>query len=118
MRPIDADKLIQELSTMYKQPTSSEDFMTVGYDKAIADVVVTTHRQPTADVTDRKVGKWNNHEVACIIADLFGDACACNFNDIDEWLPRFCEFANNECPNPGGVACWEQYLKWKGEADG
>lgn len=47
---IDGDKLIQELSTMYKEPTSTEDFMTIGYDKAIADVVVTAHRQPTADV--------------------------------------------------------------------
>ena len=51
-RLIDADKLIQELSTMYKQPTSSDDFMTVGYDKAIADVVVTTHRQLTASAVE------------------------------------------------------------------
>ena len=53
----------------------------------------------------------NNHEVACIIADLFGDTCACNFNGIDEWLPQYCDFAEKECPNVVGVACWEQYLK-------
>lgn len=53
----------------------------------------------------------NNHEVACIIADLFGDNCACNFNDNDEWLPQYCDFAETECPDPGGVVCWEQYLK-------
>lgn len=58
MSYIDGDKLIQELSTMYKEPTSTEDFMTIGYNKAIADVVVTTHRQPTADVPERNVGKW------------------------------------------------------------
>lgn len=54
---------------------------------------------------------YNNHEVACILADLFGDTCACNYNDIDEWLPSVCEFADTCCPNPVGVACWEQYLK-------
>ena len=36
-------------------------------------------------------GLYTAHEVAVIIADLFGDDCACNFNDIDEW---FC--ANGE----------------------
>ena len=41
-----------ELSTMYKEPTSTEDFMTIGYDKAIADVVVTAHRQPTIDAVE------------------------------------------------------------------
>ena len=56
-------------------------------------------------------GRWNNHEVACLIADLFGDPCACNFNGIDEWLPTYCDFSSTCCPNPDGVACWEQYLK-------
>lgn len=51
-RLIDADALIKELSTMYKEPTSTEDFMTIGYDKAIADVVVTAHRQPTVDAVE------------------------------------------------------------------
>ena len=31
-------------------------------------------------------GLYTAHEVAVIIADLFGDNCACNFNDIDKWL--------------------------------
>lgn len=58
-----------------------------------------------------KHGRWNNHEVACLIADLFGDPCACNFNGIDEWLPTYCDFSSTCCPHPDGVACWEQYLK-------
>lgn len=58
-----------------------------------------------------KHGHWNNHEVACLIADLFGDSCACNFNGIDEWLPTYCDFSLTCCPHPDGVACWEQYLK-------
>lgn len=58
-----------------------------------------------------KNGLYTRHEVACIIADLFGDTCACNFNDIDEWLSQYCDFADNVCPDTVGVACWEQYLK-------
>lgn len=56
--------------------------------------------------------KYTAHEVAEIIADLFGDACACNFNGIDEWLPERCELLE-ACPYPVGVACWEQYLKFR-----
>ena len=53
---------------------------------------------------------YNTHEVAEIIAELFGDTCACNFNGIDEWLPEKCELLS-ACPHPAGVECWEQYLK-------
>ena len=52
------------------------------------------------------------HEVACILAEAFGDDCACNFNGNDEWLPEKCEVIDS-CPEPVGVACWEQYLKYK-----
>lgn len=57
-------------------------------------------------------GKYTAHEVAVILADSFGDDCACNFNGNDEWLPYLCEL-QEACPNPGGVACWEQYLKYR-----
>ena len=57
--------------------------------------------------------RWNNHQVACLLADMFGDACACNFNGIGEWLPDLCDFVQKDycCPKTVGVACWEQYLK-------
>lgn len=58
--------------------------------------------------------EWNNHTVACLLAELFDDTCACNYNDIDEWLPERCELLDS-CPKPGGVACWEQFLKHKAE---
>lgn len=58
--------------------------------------------------------EWNNHTVACLLAELFDDTCACNFNDIDEWLPEKCELLDS-CPNPVGVACWEQFLKHRAE---
>ena len=58
--------------------------------------------------------EWNNHTVACLLAELFNDTCACNYNDIDEWLPEKCEVID-ACPNPVGVACWEQYLMHRAE---
>ena len=62
-----------------------------------------------------KTGHWNNHQIACMLADLFGDACACNYNGIDEWLSELCDFKDTCCPNPVGVACWEQFLKHRAE---
>ncbi len=53
---------------------------------------------------------YTRHEVAEILADAFGDTCACNLNCNDEWLPDHCELGD-ACPSPAGVACWEQYLK-------
>ena len=58
-----------------------------------------------------KDGLYTRHEVACIIADLFGGTCACDYSGNDEWLPQYCEFADKVCPNTVGVACWEQYLE-------
>ena len=58
--------------------------------------------------------EWNNHSVACLLAEIFDDTCACNYNGIDEWLPEKCELLDF-CPNTVGVACWEQFLKYKAE---
>ena len=66
---------------------------------------------PPVNPQEPKTG-WNNHQIACMIADLFGDACACNYNGIDEWLGELCDFKDTCCPNPVGVACWEQFLKY------
>lgn len=55
--------------------------------------------------------RYTTHDVACIIDDLFDGACACNVNDISEWLPQKCELPPDACPKVIGVACWEQYLK-------
>lgn len=69
---------------------------------------------PNCLVTSKEEKRlYNAHEVAEIIAELFGDTCACNFNRIYEWLPFKCEL-QDACPNPVGVACWEQYLKYRG----
>lgn len=73
-------------------------------DTAIATLVNLPSAQP----------EWNNHTVACLLAELFDDTCACNYNGIDEWLPEKCELLDS-CPHPAGVACWEQFLKHKAE---
>jgi hypothetical protein len=73
--------------------------------------VTNAMRDALALLKEQEAKQYNSHEVACIIADLFGDPCACNFNDIDTWLPYKCDFRDTCCPNPVGVACWEQYLK-------
>ena len=72
-----------------------------------------TAKEALALLKEHGTKQYNNHEVACILADLFGDPCACNFNDIDTWLPYKCDFRETCCPNPVEVACWEQYLKYK-----
>ena len=72
-----------------------------------------TAKEVLSLLKEQEAKQYNNHEVACILADLFGDTCACNFNDIDTWLPYKCDFRETCCPNPVGVACWEQYLKHK-----
>ena len=54
-----------------------------------------------------KDGLYTRHEVACIIADLFGGTCACDYSGNDEWLPQYCEFADGHtaqykyCPQCG-----------------
>lgn len=55
---------------------------------------------------------WTTEEVAEILANMFGDDCACNCNGIDEWLPESCKYEETgECPNPKEKhGCWVQFL--------
>ena len=64
----------------------------------------------------KKKNKYSAHDVALILSDAFRDSCACNFNGNDEWLPEKCELLDT-CPDVVGVACWEQYLKWRGQKE-
>lgn len=80
----------------------------VGLGLRYTDVIDTLTDLPSAQP------EWNNHTVACLLAELFDDTCACNYNGIDEWLPFKCEIID-ACPHPVGVACWEQFLKHKAE---
>lgn len=53
---------------------------------------------------------WNIHQIACMLADIFKDRCACNYCGNDEWLPKVCDLADTSCPDTFGVACWEQFV--------
>ena len=44
---------------------------------------------------------------------LFDVELHCDYSGNDEWLPHYCECADNVCPNTVGVSCWEQYLTHK-----
>lgn len=51
--------------------------------------------------------------VAEILAEQFGDECACNVNGNDEWLPMMCHYAD-VCPDPPEhLGCWMELLRNK-----
>ena len=48
-------------------------------------------------------------KAAEILDEALGNDYPCNFNNIDEWLPYLCEYANTcDCSS---VKCWEQLIK-------
>ena len=51
--------------------------------------------------------------VAEILAEQFGDECACNVNGNDEWLPMMCHYGD-VCPDPPEhLGCWMELLRNK-----
>lgn len=56
-------------------------FLGHGENKSVLDSI---NEVPTVDA-------YTVHEVAEILAEAFGDTCACNINGNDEWLPEKCE---------------------------
>lgn len=110
-RLIDADALAMEIAKAKRCIQSKNSDYLTGYVSALSGVEGQIAYQPTVEVVHGQ-RLYNAHEVAEIIAELFGDCCACNFNGIDEWLPLKCEL-QDACPFPVGVACWEQYLKYR-----
>lgn len=68
-------------------------------------------------IEDRKRGEWTTEQVAELLANMFGEECACSFNGIDEWLPSACKYSETDCPNPKEKhGCWMQFLM-QGGAD-
>jgi hypothetical protein len=118
VRLIDANALYQKFSVIaLKARQWKEGAILNGNEEAAirADAVLAFLVEVKAAIEDAPTveAEWDNHKVACLLADMFGDTCACNYNGIDGWLPKKCDFANSECPNVAGVACWEQFLKYK-----
>lgn len=111
----DAAAAIEEMQAVLKEADKKQEYQ----HDCICELTA-ENEELKAEVKrlEPKRGEWNNHEVACLLTEMFGDDCACNLNGIDEWLPQYCEFAETCCPNPGGVACWEQFLKHRAKMDG
>jgi len=106
MRLIDADALLTDsrMRMYYHLPNGD-----------IAVPVIDIEHAPI--IEERKTGEWTTEQVAELLANLFGDECACNFSGIDEWLPSACKYSETDCPEPKEKhGCWMQFLM-QGGAD-
>ena len=50
---------------------------------------------------------WTDEEVVDLLIYLFNDTCACNYNNIDDWLPEICT-QKDKCPDG---KCWFEFLR-------
>ena len=128
---MDYDKLIEQLNAWNEQHLSvvcgskhfacdylceNEDCIVVRAATALSTLQAENEKLRVELERVKKKNKYSAHDVALILSDAFGDSCACNFNGNDEWLPEKCELLDT-CPDVVGVACWEQYLKWRGQKE-
>lgn len=61
---------------------------------------------------------FDGEEVAQILYEQFGDCCACNYNDNDEWLPLVCDDGDTcEKNKTDKLYCWKQLLKHYSERE-
>ena len=111
MRTIDADVLMLHLADYQLQ--ESPNWGANGYgntDKyeAITDCIDAVESVPTVDAVELR-------DVAKMLYEMFADSCACNYNDIDEWLPYVCKYEKSgECPSPNDeYGCWMEFLRNK-----
>lgn len=80
----------------------------VDYNNGLESAIAEINALPSADRPKRE---WTTEQVAEMLANLFGDECACNYNGIDEWLPSACKYADTQCPDPKEKhGCWMQFL--------
>lgn len=65
-------------------------------------------------VADQQQEVMSLDAVAQILAEQCGGECACDFFGNDQWLPRECRYAADDCPNPpehlGG---WKEFIRCK-----
>lgn len=113
MRPIDADRLADGL-TLHRQSTDqnheTDRQWAVGYNAGLDRALYSIAYAPTLTQPNEAM---TLEMVAEILAEQFGDECACNFNGNDEWLPEVCQHENT-CPNPPErLGCWMELLRHK-----
>ena len=89
MRLIDADALIEKADYLFKsRNTETVDFMRIGYNHAVADVIAIAKNIPTADIMKRKKGKWEYVSFMTVRCSN----CKEIFHELE---------GNNYCPNCG-----------------
>ena len=72
-------------------------------------VIVTIKNRIVCKFFKNKADFVEVSKAAEILDEAFGNDYPCNFNNIDEWLPYLCEYANTcDCSS---VKCWEQLIK-------
>ena len=102
-----AEYIEREEVLKHKRKMSGADFGGEFWDEAV--LCEDIRKIPTADVVPVV-------RAAEILSDAFGNDYPCNFNNMDEWLPYLCEYANTcDCSS---VKCWEQLIKHYGEKGG
>jgi len=101
---INIDALLNVLNQMYKKPKDSEDYMTIGYDHAIADAIITASKQPTIEAPEWISVKENMPEVGeevlistdtkMVFTALFNSICwedddgyTWNQDEVLAWMP-------------------------------
>ena len=100
MRTIDADALITSVAWHDQQGTIS----------TIDDILDIIDAFPTLTPPNEPL---TLEAVAEILAEQFGDECACNVNGNDEWLPMMCHYGD-VCPDPPEhLGCWMELLRNK-----
>lgn len=108
MRAIDADALMERLNRKKAGPANQRH--TEGFNDCLMRVRSMVHSAPTLTPQNKPLML---EEVAEILAEQFGDECACNVNGNDEWLPMMCHYGD-VCPDPPEhLGCWMELLRNK-----
>lgn len=85
----------------------------IAYDTKQLDEILEHNKKLVGLIKEIPVrGAFTIDEAAEMLSSLFADECACNYNNIDEWLPQRCKYcAAGECPDPPDKhGCWKQFL--------
>lgn len=102
------DDLISRKSIMDKLYAKANEWRGSYTGDAYATAARMVKKEPAVDVVEVEA-------VAQMLEDSFGDACACNYNGNDEWLPMVCDSGEtcDDCDKP--LYCWTQFIKHYGE---
>lgn len=108
MRLIDADVLLEPVEGCEERETCDGCPLRI---RDCEDFEKVINAAPTIEAIPAR-GALTIDKAAEMLSNLFGNECACNFNNIDEWLPQRCKYcAAGECPDPSDEhGCWKQFL--------